>query len=398
MGPLVPEIIGNEFNYVVALLIGIAFGFVLEQAGFSSSRKLAGVFYGYDFTVLRVFFTAGVTAMAGVILLGYFGLLDLDLIYINPTYLWSAIVGGLIMGVGFIVGGFCPGTSICAMAIGKLDALVFVIGGILGVYVFAEGYTSFEPLYLGSFWGNVRIFDTFGISQGVFACALILVAVGAFYATDYVERRVNGTLQVQRDPSLLKKYYISTGLAVVIAVAIIFMPPKKDRMLGQVANQAYVESQTIPDISPDELTFRLLDRDRSLFLIDVRTPDAFKTLALPAAVNIQVDQFFSKDSKEMMSEARRYYVFIGADEHEGKRAAVLAHNLGYENLHVLQGGMTEFASQILTPAKESAPSTRLDKDQNRFRASAAPALAQMIKESKNTQKAVKQTKKISGGC
>ena len=71
MGPFVPDIISDELNLVVALLLGIAFGAVLEQAGFSSSRKLAGVFYGYDFTVLRVFFTAGVTAMLGVILLAF---------------------------------------------------------------------------------------------------------------------------------------------------------------------------------------------------------------------------------------------------------------------------------------------------------------------------------------
>ena len=126
MGPLVPDIIGNELNLVVALLIGIAFGFILEQAGFSTSRKLVGLFYGYDFTVLRVFFTAGITAMIGVIAFGHFGILDLNLIYINPTYIWSAITGGLIMGLGFVIGGFCPGTSVCAAATGKIDAMIFI--------------------------------------------------------------------------------------------------------------------------------------------------------------------------------------------------------------------------------------------------------------------------------
>ena len=66
MGPLIPYgIIGAQWDLVIALLIGIAFGFVLESSGFSSSRKLAGVFYGYDFTVLRVFFTAAITATHG---------------------------------------------------------------------------------------------------------------------------------------------------------------------------------------------------------------------------------------------------------------------------------------------------------------------------------------------
>ena len=54
MGPFVPDIISDQLNLVVALILGIGFGFVLEQAGFSSSRRLAGLFYGYDFTVLQV--------------------------------------------------------------------------------------------------------------------------------------------------------------------------------------------------------------------------------------------------------------------------------------------------------------------------------------------------------
>ena len=140
MAPLVPFFISEEFNLVIALLVGIGFGFVLEQAGFSSTKKLVGLFYGYDFTVLRVFFTAGVTAMAGVLLLGHYGLLDLSLIYVNPTFLRSAIAGGAIMGAGFIIGGFCPGTSVCAAAVGKLDAMAFIGGSFLGVFAFAESY------------------------------------------------------------------------------------------------------------------------------------------------------------------------------------------------------------------------------------------------------------------
>ena len=89
MGPLVPHVISSEFNFVIAFLIGIGFGFLLEQAGFSSTRKLVGLFYGYDFTVLRVFFTAGITAMIGILLLAHFDQLDLSLIYVNPTFLWS---------------------------------------------------------------------------------------------------------------------------------------------------------------------------------------------------------------------------------------------------------------------------------------------------------------------
>ena len=175
MGPFVPDLISDQLNLVVALILGIAFGFVLEQAGFSSSRKLAGVFYGYDFTVLRVFFTAAVTAMSGVLLLGYFGLLDLDAIYVNPTWLWPAIVGGAIMGVGFVLGGYCPGTSICAAAIGKVDAMFFVGGGLLGVFAFGELFPLCKGFFNSTALGSIRVYDSLGISGGLFALILIVL-------------------------------------------------------------------------------------------------------------------------------------------------------------------------------------------------------------------------------
>src|SRR6056297_2706593 len=175
MGPLVPFIISEEFNLVVALIAGIGFGFILEQAGFSSTKKLVGLFYGYDFTVLKVFFTAGVTAMIGVLLFGHIGILDLSVIYINPTFLTSAIVGGAIMGAGFIIGGFCPGTSIVAASVGKIDGLAFVFGGFLGVLAFSVGFPYLEELYYANAQGPVIISDKLGISKMLFAFALTAV-------------------------------------------------------------------------------------------------------------------------------------------------------------------------------------------------------------------------------
>ena len=103
------EVMGDfkmEISLLIAVLIGIGFGFFLERAGFGNSRKLALQFYLRDLTVFKVMFTAIVTAMTGMIFFNAFGWLDLDSIYINPTYLWPGIVGGLIMGAGFIVGGY----------------------------------------------------------------------------------------------------------------------------------------------------------------------------------------------------------------------------------------------------------------------------------------------------
>ena len=190
MGPLVlNNIISENTNLFLAFIIGIGFGFVLEQSGFSSSRKLAGVFYGYDTVVLKVFFTAAITAMLGLLFFSLFGWIDLDLVYINPTYLTSAIVGGIIMGAGFIIGGYCPGTSVCGASIGKIDGIVFVVGLFLGVLIFGLGYNLWDNLYTAKFLGSPKISQSLGLSDGIFALLLILIALAMFTVGEWAERK-----------------------------------------------------------------------------------------------------------------------------------------------------------------------------------------------------------------
>lgn len=191
MGPLLPNnLIPMEWNNIIAILIGIVFGFVLESSGFSSSRKLAGLFYGYDFAVLKVFFTAAAVSVIGVYYMDYLGYLDITQLYVHPTYIWGAIIGGVIMGVGFVTGGFCPGTSLCAVAIGKLDAWIYVVGIMVGVFIFSELFPLFEPIYDGYFLGNITLMDSFGWNPYWVIFIFSIIAVIAFYVADWVHKKV----------------------------------------------------------------------------------------------------------------------------------------------------------------------------------------------------------------
>ncbi|MBN1339679.1 MAG: YeeE/YedE family protein [Bacteroidales bacterium] len=193
MGPLiVNEYISANTDLFLAFIIGIAFGFVLESSGFSSSRKLAGVFYGYDTVVLKVFFTGAITAMLGLLFFSLFGWINLNLVYVNETYLWSTLVGGVVMGAGFIMGGFCPGTSFCAASIGKIDALVFIGGLFIGIVVFTEGYPLWEGLYKAEYMGSPKISEFFGISGGATVLIVILAAAGMFWAGEWAEKKFPG--------------------------------------------------------------------------------------------------------------------------------------------------------------------------------------------------------------
>ncbi len=176
-------------DLLIALVIGIGFGYALEQAGFSSSRKLVGMFYGYDTTVIKVFFTAAIVALVGSQLLSYFGLLDLNKVFVNEFYVKSAIIGGIVMGAGFIMGGFCPGTGLSAMSIGKVDALFFFLGGLAGAFVFAETWPLIQDLAMSSYKGPVRINEVLGMSTGLFTLLLIVAAVAMFWVAEKAEKR-----------------------------------------------------------------------------------------------------------------------------------------------------------------------------------------------------------------
>ncbi len=396
MGPLVPDVLGNELNYIVALLIGIAFGFVLEQAGFSSSKKLVGVFYGYDFVVLRVFFTAAVTAMLGIIILSHYGLLDTEIIAINPTFMWSAIIGGAIMGFGFILGGYCPGTSVCAAAVGKIDAMLFVFGSLFGVLFFAEGYSWFEWIYKGWNYGEIRIFDTLGMSQGVFAIILTVVAVGAFWATTMIETKVNKG--VRNDKTPIPYYAGFSILAVIMALLTIFMPSQKQSLLEKVNNASFISAHKIQKVDADEAAFRIMDQDPKLVLIDVRDEKSFAKYALPHAVNIQTKNLFGKEWADLLGNKNTMKVFYSYREEEASKAAAIASEMGYTNIAVLDGGLEGFINTIINFKKPDHTTSRQEMDTDRFREKASLVMPDLIVKAKSTVKTAKVVKKIKGGC
>lgn len=190
MGPIIFSSEMPEWLYLlIGFLVGIGFGFALEQAGFSSSRKLAGMFYGYDTTVLKVFFTAAIVAAVGAQFMSYFGLLDLDLVYVNQYYVGAALVGGIIMGAGFVMGGFCPGTGISAASIGKIDAIVFLFGGLVGAFLFAELYPYIGDFANSYYKGPVKISDWLNLSDRLFIFILIIAAVILFWIAEKVEKK-----------------------------------------------------------------------------------------------------------------------------------------------------------------------------------------------------------------
>lgn len=181
---------GDEASLVLAFLIGIGFGFFLERAGFASAKKLVAVFYLDDMAVFKVMFTAIVTALLGVTYLAWIGWLDLSLVYLVPTYWIPQLVGGLLLGIGFVVGGYCPGTSIASTATGRIDGLAFVGGMAAGTLGFAAAFPLLEGLYAAGRLGTRTLPQVTGVPWGVLVLAVVLMAVGGFAGATWIERKM----------------------------------------------------------------------------------------------------------------------------------------------------------------------------------------------------------------
>ena len=397
MGPLVPfGIIGTEFNYIVALFIGFFFGYILEQAGFSTSKKLVGVFYGYDFVVLRVFFTAAATAVVGLILMDYLGAVDISYLYINPLYLNSAIAGGIIMGLGFIIGGFCPGTSVVAAAVGKIDAMIFIFGSFIGIFIFGETYHLFEDFHNGSFFGSIFVYDSLGISRQLFAFALVGIAIGAFIITDRIEKKVSYGIRPNHP-----KYHRAVpaaALGMAFAVVMLFIPSQK----GQLAQEAVIDEDVkkeIEYISADEAAYDIFYDDNKFRFIDLRSEEEYKEYCLTDAVRMTLKDITKREYSLYFENPVRIPVFYGNDDKTAEKACALAFEKGYNHCYVLKGGLDRFKEIIYdTPPPQQASFIGSNTYDFRLKVLKYLQSDSTLTKPKEKKKIEKKIIKVQGGC
>jgi hypothetical protein len=184
--PLYPAGAFSEgLGFLLIFFFGLLFGFFLERAGFGSARKLTDIFYFRDWAVLRVMFTAIVVAMLGLLYLAGIGWLDMEGVSVPATVLGAQVVGGLLLGIGFVVGGYCPGTSAVGAASGKLDAVIYLAGLLVGTGLFGAGFGVLEPVYNWGPMGIVTLPRWLGADPGLVGAVIVLVALAAFLATEY---------------------------------------------------------------------------------------------------------------------------------------------------------------------------------------------------------------------
>ena len=331
------DLLGHWGSYVIYAIVGIAFGMTLESAGFGNSKLLAAQFYFKDMRVFKVMFTAIIVAMTLIFLSSALGVLDYNLIWVPPTYLWPGIAGGLIMGVGFIIGGFCPGTSLVGLATGKLDAIVFVFGVLFGIYLFGETISSYAVFFDSSYMGRFTLPELFNASYGTVVFIIVVVALLLFVVSDKVEAAVNDR-PVKKFPGWTKP--AAGALVAMAAVALVIGQPSNADRWEKIAveNQAKLDNRQV-QISPAELLKSMNDSKIKIIPLDVRDERFYNQFHLRGAVHLPLDSIQEKAREFQFELGNTVFVTMSNDEAGATEAWKILKAESLPNVYILEGGI-----------------------------------------------------------
>ena len=332
---------GTPESYLVYVAIGFAFGFILESAGFGDARRLAAQFYFRELIVLKVMFTAIIVAMTLIFLSTAMGLLDYDEVWVNPTYLWPGIVGGLIMGVGFIIGGYCPGTSLVSMATLKVDGLYFVLGVVVGVLAFGESVASFNSFWNSSYMGRFTLPELLGLDTGMVVFLLVLMALAMFWGFGRVSKAI---YKEQEDHSPLRLRISAAFILLLVSGLLVFYSqPDLERKWEFLAKEyAPRLEQRAVYIDPAELLHLMNDEYIDLVLYDLRNESDWNQFHLVDAERVPLEQLTAQRKRIQSLPENAVVVLVGNDEILSTRAWKQLMAIAKPNAYILEGGINHW--------------------------------------------------------
>ncbi len=335
-------LIGKPLMFVVFGVIGFLFGFVLESAGFGNSKKLAAQFYFKEMTVLKVMFGAIVTAMVLLFITVGLGLLDFNQVWVNPTYLASGILGGLIMGAGFIIGGFCPGTSLVAMATRKIDGLFFVFGVLFGIFVFGETERFYDVWWnTAGYMGRITIPEWLGLPVGVVVVGVVLMALFMFWGAEQLEH-IFGGRDLRKEPRWRR--YLAVGLVTfAVSTIVLGMPTTADKYaLIAEAKDAALAGREV-QIQPGELLATIANDTLKVVMLDVRPEAEYNQFHIAGAQNVPLAQIPGVVPALHAQQAlNTVFVVMSNDEKAATEAWKILSAESVSNAYILEGGINEW--------------------------------------------------------
>jgi sulfur-carrier protein adenylyltransferase/sulfurtransferase len=198
---------------------------------------------------------------------------------------------------------------------------------------------------------------------------------------------------------------------VIIPLGIILaaVPADKTKRFKLSADELLQEAGTGAQfISPDVIADMLVQKDPSLQLIDVRTPEEFEAFSLPGAINIPLSNLLADENTNILNQDARMNVFYSNGSVNANEAWMLTRQLGYKNNFVMEGGLNYWFGNILSAQAPSQTNPNEEFAKYDFRKSAAAALgggsvvategSAAAPKAAKPPVASKAKKKPAGGC
>ncbi|MEA2024234.1 MAG: YeeE/YedE thiosulfate transporter family protein [Actinomycetota bacterium] len=337
--PLDLHELGTPLTYTIFVFVGIGFGFMLEQAGFGRSSKLAAQFYFKDFAMFKVMFTAVITAMVLIFGSVAIGILDFRAVFVPGTYLWPIAIGGFILGVGFLIGGLCPGTSIVGAATLKLDAMAFLGGVVFGVFVFGETVPYFMDFWTTSDLGRLTLPDWLGIPTGVVVLVIVVFALLLFWGAEALEKKTG----VADSADAPKARYVGAGVLVLLALVVLVIgdPTTNDYWDAIAAEEQPRLDNREVQIHPGELLELMHDGYKNLILLDVRDERDYNQFHLRAAHQVDpTAQAVEDAAPDLLGlDSRTVIVAMSNGEEDATKAWKSLTANDVINVYILEGGV-----------------------------------------------------------
>ena len=337
------EEFGAATGFALMTIVGFFFGFVLERAGFGRATVLTAQFYLRDMRVLKVMFTAVATAALGLGLLAGVGLLDLSLVVVPEAYLAPQIVGGLLVGAGFVLSGYCPGTSVVAAASGNRDGAIAWLGIVVGSLLFGLAFPLLEAFYDSTPIAEIRFPELLGIPMPLLAAGVLVMAVGAFVGGEKVEAifaRKDGVAPPSGTARVRNLSFGVLGLVAVLGLVTLAFPSGERTAPPAPAGRR---------IGALDLARAIVQQSPPLYLVDVREPSACGEGTIPGAICLSEDDPAADFLADLP--ATRSLVLFGDGTLERLPAAAASY--GGEVL-VVDGGFAAFREEILAPPGDPA--------------------------------------------
>ncbi|MGG7564991.1 YeeE/YedE thiosulfate transporter family protein [Rhodovulum sp. DZ06] len=128
---------------VLAIVIGAAFGATLDRIGATNPNLIGRMLNFSNLHLMKTILLAIGTGSALMFGGQMIGLVDVGHMSVKTAYV-GVFIGGLLLGGGWALSGYCPGTGVCAAASGRKDALFFIAGGLLGAAAYMATYPAWK--------------------------------------------------------------------------------------------------------------------------------------------------------------------------------------------------------------------------------------------------------------